>query len=531
MRRWELGGAPGPPIDVRNAVIERERHTANDMRTSVLVIGLIMAVAAVLRFWGIGGGLPSSLGVDEPQIMIRSLTMVKTGDFNPHFFDYPGLYLYLQAAVIVVRFLAGASAGAWSSLAQVSDYDFYLWGRALTAAFGTATVYLVYLAGTRWGTRHALLAAAVFAVVPIHVRESHYVLTDVPMTFFVTLALVLSLRAHEQGSGSAFAWAGAAAGLAAGTKYTAWVSILLPLVAAIMLTVPLQARLRHVLVTLAAFFAAFLLVAPYTVLDLPAFLDGFGGLAAAIPKRATSAEPGWQIYLKHLRNAMGWPSLLLAGAGLVLFAVRLVRGPGRARFAMVLVFLPIFWLMIIDRTLIFARYLMPAIPFVCLLVAVAVVSGVGWFRRFAVPRAVRTAAIVALTAATLVQPAITSVSFDREIARRWTYALAFDWIAQNVKPGARVIHEAAALQFPTGRYQVEYVRSVTDKGLDFYLGGNVDYVVATSAVYERFFAVPNQFQPQYLAYQDLFKRLTLVFSVQPSPDHPGPEVRIFAVQR
>ena len=191
MRRWELGGAPGPPIDVRNAVIERERHTATDMRKSVLVIGLIMAVAAVLRFWGIGGGLPSSLGVDEPQIMIRSLTMVKTGDFNPHFFDYPGLYLYLQAAVIVVRFLAGASAGAWSSLAQVSDHDFYLWGRALTAAFGTATVYLVYLAGTRWGTRHALLAAAVFAVVPIHFRESHYVLTDVPMTFFVTLALVL----------------------------------------------------------------------------------------------------------------------------------------------------------------------------------------------------------------------------------------------------------------------------------------------------------------------------------------------------
>ena len=64
-----------------------------------------------------------------------------------------------------------------------------------------------------------------------------------------------------------------------------------------------------------------------------------------------------------------------------------------------------------------------------------------------------------------------------------------------MKPGARVIHEVAALPLPAGRYHVEYVRSVTDKGLDFYLGGNVDYVVATSAVYERFFAVPNQFQP------------------------------------
>jgi hypothetical protein len=31
----------------------------------------------------------------------------------------------------------------------------------------------------RWGARTALLSAAMVAVMPLHVRESHYVLTDV----------------------------------------------------------------------------------------------------------------------------------------------------------------------------------------------------------------------------------------------------------------------------------------------------------------------------------------------------------------
>jgi 4-amino-4-deoxy-L-arabinose transferase-like glycosyltransferase len=511
-------------------VIDHEQNAATTRRTAI-VLGVILALGAALRFWSLGGGLPSSLGVDEPQIMIRALTMVRTGDFHPHFFDYPGLYLYLQAAVVVARFLAGASAGTWSALAQVTDYDFYLWGRALTAAFGTATVFLVYRAGTRWGVRQALVAAALCAVFPIHVRESHYVLTDVPMTFFVALALVLALRALEVRSWSSFAWAGAAAGLAAGTKYTAWVSILMPLVAAGFAREPFDRRLRFALTALAGFFGAFAAVAPYTLLDLPAFLDGFAALAAAVPKRAASADPGWQIYAKHLRMSLGWPATILAACGLGLFVERSVRAPRRAPYLMVVLFVAVFWSMIVDRTLIFARYLMPIVPFVCLLVGAAVAAAADGVARTKLPRGAATAALAVLLAGALAQPAISAVALDREMGRRRTDSLAMDWIKDHVKPGARIAHEVASLHFPPGRYQLEYVRSLTEKGLDFYLGGQADYVVASAAVYGRCFADPQRFQPEYLAYRDLFARLVPVFSAQPSPEHPGPEIRIFETRK
>jgi 4-amino-4-deoxy-L-arabinose transferase-like glycosyltransferase len=211
---------------------EREWRETSDTKRALVTLAIILGLAAVLRFWGLGAGIPYAIGVDEPELMNRAVHMMRTGDYNPRFFDYGGLYIYLQFIVASLRFLAGAVSGEWSSLSQVGPEHFYLWGRALTAAFGTLTVLLVYLIGMRWGTRYALLASALMAVMPMHVRESHYVLTDVPVTFFVTLTFLLSLRAHEQPGATAFAWAGATAGLAIAIKYTGGLVVLLPLIVA-----------------------------------------------------------------------------------------------------------------------------------------------------------------------------------------------------------------------------------------------------------------------------------------------------------
>ena len=73
--------------------------------------------------------------------MERAVRMMQTGDFNPHFFDYPTLYMYVQAVVAVVPLprRRGARASGRRS-ARRRPSDFYLWGRAVTALLGTATV-------------------------------------------------------------------------------------------------------------------------------------------------------------------------------------------------------------------------------------------------------------------------------------------------------------------------------------------------------------------------------------------------------
>ena len=513
---------------------EREWREASDMRRPMLLLAAILGVAAILRFWSLGAGIPHSIGVDEPELMNRAVQMMRSGDFNPHFFDYPGFYIHVQLAVAVARFLAGATAGEWTSLDQVSPADFYLWGRAVTALLGTATVYLLYLAGMRWGTRYAALAAGLLAVMPLHVRESHFVLTDVPVTFFVTLAFVLALRASEVERSSAFALAGAAAGVAAATKYPGAIAILLPLVAAWMTPGVRPSRLAACLATLGGAAAAFLLAAPYTLLDLPGFLNGYAHLAGYY-SRTQLEEPIWLVYLKHLRNGLHWPASLMVVAGLVLGAVRSFRGPGRVRWTLAVVFPLVFFWFVSRQTLVYGRYLMPMIPFVCILAAAAVVSGVSLLRRFDIPRAPRTALIAALTVAALLPPAVQAVRWNVTISRTRTVDQAYTWIVQHVPKGSKVAIETRELLLEPNSYKTLNVpRLVLDYrspgDYDAFVAQGFEYVVASSGGYGNAFEAPHKFPDHYAAYMRLFEQSREIARFTPSEAHPGPEIRIFALK-
>jgi 4-amino-4-deoxy-L-arabinose transferase-like glycosyltransferase len=513
---------------------EREWREAGDLQPSRVALLAILLIAAVLRFWALGHGIPYSLGVDEPEIVERAVNILRSGSLHPHFFDYPAFYIYLQAFVALVRFLTGAMSGMWASLAQAGPEHFYLWGRAVTALFGVATVWLVFQAGMRWGARHALLAAGLLAVQPLHVRQSHYVLTDVPLTFFVTLALLLSLRAHEERTVRAFAWAGVAAGLAAATKYNGAAALLMPLAAAWMTLDARPSRGSCVLAAAAGCGLAFLAAAPYTLLALPEFLDGFARLASIYSSAPPPPEPGWILYLKHLRLIFGWPAFLLMGAGLVLGVVRLVNGPGRVRWTLVTLFPLVYFWLIADQRLIYGRYLLPLVPSVCLLAATAVISGVSLLRRYEIPRAPRTALITGLTVAALLPPSIQSVGFDQMISAQSTVEQARLWIEAHLPHGSRVAIETRALMLPAASYTTAHFPSLIRDHLtraprtrEHYLDEGFEYLVASSQSFGPALDAPQRDPESYEAYMTLFGQCRELARFTPSGDHPGPEMRIY----
>jgi 4-amino-4-deoxy-L-arabinose transferase-like glycosyltransferase len=455
------------------------------------------------------------------------VTMLKTGSFNPHFFDYPGLTFYLQVPVAIARFLLGAIGGRWQSLDQVDAGDFYLWARALTATLGVVTVFLTYQIGMRWGARHALLGAGLLAVLPIHVRESHFVLADVPATCFATLTFLLSLVAHEKGTAKAFLWAGAAAGLTIASKYNAGLILLLPLISAWMTLGATPSRLICVLAALGGSVAAFLIGAPYTLLDLPAFLNGFAHLTAAYRPRPASAPSGESIYFKHLLSGFGWPAMLLAISGLVLGIVRAAKGPGRVRWTLLVVFPVVYFYTISGRGLIFGRYLLPMLPFVCILAAIAVISGVSLLRRFDIPRTPRRALITGLTIAALLPPAWSSVSFDRTISQESTAELTYHWILINIPAKSKVVVEKYDLRLPDALYRLDYVNELTMRTFDDYSRAGVEYVVASSQAFGPVLAAPQSAPDRYARYRTLFDQSQQVFVARQDTDHPGPELRVY----
>jgi 4-amino-4-deoxy-L-arabinose transferase-like glycosyltransferase len=509
-------------------VIEREWREASDLRTSRVALATVLAAAAILRFWALGRGIPYAVQLDEPEIVERSLDMMRRGSLDPRgFFDYPGLALYVQFVVSCVRFVTGALAGKWSALAQVSGGDFYLWGRVVTAAFGVATVLLVYRIGMRWGARHALLAAGLLAVLPLHVRYSHYGLPDTLLTFFVTLTFLLALSAHERNTARAFAIAGAAAGLAAATKYTGVITLAMPLLAC-WLTLPGRtSRLTSALVIVAASAAAFFAAAPYTVLDLPGFLDAFARLASG-----DQATPGGSPAIMYsqllLRHAFQWPALLLAAGGLGLGIVRLVRGPGRVRWALAVIFPVLYFWIIVGRGVVDARYLLPVVPPLCLLAATAVVSGVSLLRRYEIPRAARTALIAALTLAALLPPALVSIRWNRDTSRTGTVDLAYEWILRHVPRQSVIAIDSRALLLPAG-YRTRHIappRQVKDTEWG---GQKVEYLIASSERRDHDLLPSGKSPLAPDEYARILEQSREIVRFSPSEDTPGPELRIFKV--
>ena len=507
---------------------EREWREASDMKRSTATLAVIVIVAAVLRFWSLGAGIPFAIGDDEPQVMNRSLAMVKTGDFNPRFYDYPGLYLYVQAAVIVVRFMAGATAGEWTALDQAHSPDFYLWGRAVTAMLGTATVLLVYLIGMRWGTRHALLAAAMMAVMPMHVRESHFVLTDVPVTFFATLAFLLSLRAHEHPRATAYLWAGAAAGLAAATKYPGALALVLPLISVWMTPATRPSRLAGAGAILLGAAGAFLIAAPYTLLDLPGFLNGYAALMGSYTGRRLPEAPAIT-YFKHLRNALWWPGMLAVIGGIAFAIVRAVRGPGRVRWTLAVAFPAVFYWFISQQMLVFGRYLLPLVPFVCILAATAIVSGVSLLRRFAIPRLPRTALITALTVAVLLPPAWACINLNRSL-ESGTAADAYAWILANVPKESRITIESNRLTLAGAPYKSRHVDQLREFTYEDYLESDTAYLVASSQSYGRYLQEPHKSPREYAEYMRLFTQAREVARFTPPAGKPWPELVIYRIK-
>ncbi|MGH3650390.1 MAG: hypothetical protein ACRDU9_06725, partial [Acidimicrobiia bacterium] len=59
---------------------------------------VVVMLGAVLRLWGIDWGLPYLYHPDEPNDLTRTMTMLQTGDPNPHWFHYGSLMFYLYGA-------------------------------------------------------------------------------------------------------------------------------------------------------------------------------------------------------------------------------------------------------------------------------------------------------------------------------------------------------------------------------------------------------------------------------------------------
>ena len=371
---------------------------------------LVLALAAALRFVPIWFGLPFDRARPDEEVAIGHAVAILAGDLNPHFFHWPSLTLYLFAAAFWTGSALQRLAGAGPHLTPNAQY---LIARAIVALAGTLTVGVVFAIARRMADEATATIAALFlAVAPLHVRESHFAMTDVLMTLFVTIAVALALRAADR---THAAMAGVAAGLAASMKYTG-------AAAAAVLAAPPYAAGRIAAFALAAV-AGFVAGTPYAVLDFRSFASGvlFDTTHLSTGQAYLDLGRGGSYHLlRSLPYGMG-PAFILSIAGLAVMAFTFRR----EALAIASVCGVVYAALAPGRT-VFFRYVLPMVPLLCIAAAVAV-------QRAAVAvRPQRSVPIAGALAVLLAAPALVNSGWmDVLLLRTDTRVLAGRWLASH----------------------------------------------------------------------------------------------------
>jgi len=463
------------------------RAETNGRRLTAGALVAIVAVGAALRLWGLGFGLPHGFSRPDEEKIVGAALGVLQGDFNPHMFLYPSLFIYANAAVYWVLFVVERAAGLTGSRADfvaaalADPTPLHFTARVMAAACGTATIVALYAAARELvPARTALVAATALAVVFLHVRDSHFGVTDVPVTLLVLLAWWSAVRCMTRGPTYwRIAVTGVLCGLAASTKYNAALAVLpatvgivsqFPGAGPISLRKMSRKMAAAVLVLYACAGAAFLLGTPYSLLDRTAFLaevDAQRLTAAGLrhgtvldPARLVIGERGWTHHLTFsLRFGVGMPLLVASLAGAAWMAI---EGPFVA-WLVVFSFPLVFYAAMGSSLLVYPRWVVPVVPFLCLTAAFAI-DRVATLLSAAAARvvrgwssgAVRSAVVVGLTLLVIAPTAARAVAFDRLVSRTDTRVRAAEWIKGRFPQGASIYQTGMLYGFVEPRPQVRY---------------------------------------------------------------------------
>ncbi len=284
--------------------------------------------------------LPYLAHTDEPTQYNPAINIITKGDFNPHFFNYPSLTIYIDALVMYVGFGVGKVLGVFESLADlqpirtlhmsvglVGTPQMLLLGRATSAVMGTLTVALVFMLARELAQKAwvPVFSALLLTISRAHVQFSHYMTVDVMATFFAiacVLMCTLALTRHER---RYVWWAAVCGGLATSSKYNyAVLSVPVGLTCLLYPSYWLE-KVRRVLLSGGLFVLAFVVTSPYVLLD-------FGTASRAIVHEMRHYATGhlgvsgssflW--YVDYLRELNGF-YLLFGVPGLIVFLWRDVR--------------------------------------------------------------------------------------------------------------------------------------------------------------------------------------------------------------
>ena len=527
-----------PTAEPRQRDHPRPDHRRPDRRRVVFAaLAAVLVLSAVVHLIGWHRDLPSP-EVDEPYFVLPAVHMAASGSLDPHWFGHPGSTVILPLAVAYrareVVFHGAPLLGAAPSVAKRFRADrstFFLIGRAWTILLGLATVALVFLLARKlFGDLVGVLAALLFAVIPIVVDYGRTVRSDSAGACFAMLALLLIVGALERPSAARFAGAGAAVGLAIASRY--FLVVLVPVaIVAWWWSRPAARRVptpRTIVLFLVAVVAAFALVTPFFFLDWHAVRES---LQAEAVGHVNNDHHTWLDNIGYylfdaLPAAFSWPALAVAGIGMVVAIWR------RQRAQLLLVGYCVVFLGVVSLgTVRWERWIIPILPVLAVFAAAAVVLAARALAELPHPVVRRAAVPIIATVAVVgvaVAPARALVKLDQAAVEGTTRQQMRTWIIDHVPRGSRIAEEVKGPMLADAGYATLLRFELPTRGtIGDYLAHGYRYLLVNAYVALDYRVLARRYPRHAQFYDYLRHHGELVHEVRPHGGRRGPHLKLY----
>lgn len=498
-RLWRTGG--------------RARVTGAEL---AFVVGLLL-LAALLRFTGVTHGQPdpqyassdfaagllpleTPIHPDEYFFVSIPLQMAVSRYPNPKFYESPSFTINVNFLMyLLTRTGDDVDPAALSTIGQrqVATFPAYVLGRVHIALAGVLVVAAVYATARRLGGRFAAAASGLLTAASMTlVQHSHYATpsTDAAAWAAVCAWACVVVLQQRRLNVAMFALAGAAAGLAATTRYNAaGVSLLVFFVGLVLLQRSGWRRAwRPVLLGWLLFPAFFVLGTPGIVFDFPKFWEDFDHISSQFLTTGVGftenylTDP-WLSLTFHLRYiavfSLGLSATVMVflgiWAGLRQRALAVYeRHSTRLFVLMLVVYLLVYALVVLrnKRPSYNDHMLVPILPHLTLLAGLGTV----WlFDRISLPKSIVGPVLIVLLVVPTLTPAVEFVAY---LSQRDTRYQMQEWVYAHVPHGAHV-HLSAPYNVPLDPADYTTTQTYIDDftSIDAMRDSGADYLILSDA--------------------------------------------------
>jgi len=500
--------------------------------------------------WGIAHGLPYFFHVDEPHFVGVALGMVQRGSSHPMWFGNPGSTviqpLYWAFTLWYALTDDGAIGFSNPELGRVIDgggwSEYYLLARILNLGYYAVLPLLAWAMARRLaGPRAARVAAVLVLASPLMLAHAKIVRTDAAGAAFATFGLwrtleLLDGRARRRD----WALAGLAIGLGVATRYH-----LLALAPG--LAVAATARVRRsgarvaaqdLALGLALVVVGFAAATPHFVLDLPDSLAtvrhearsehlGADGLDFTGHLAFYATVLAGELPLSEPVPGSAAPVPWLAFAGVTVLAATRPWA-----LLVVLAFVGSMLCGICLQALHWERWIIPLLPallaFTAVPIALAARVLAQWLRAGA---AIELGIAIGLTAIAARAQLAACARIEARTTAPDTRIVAREWIVAHVAPGSRITGEWYTAPLSGAGFAWREVAHLPDLDVEAPPPMPARYLVASSAMIDRFRAEPARFAREVAYYDALAARASLVATFAPDGDLVvGPTIWIYDLE-